>query len=750
MKIEAATQNKTGDVYTLSGHVVLHYRDYVVQADQVVYDRSTGEVTATGNLRLDGGPDNEHFTATHGTLNLERQTGRFFNVVGTLGVANAPHNRHVFTAPNPFAVTGREVIKLGPDRYRVLGGTMTSCRLPRPDWRLLSREIALNNGRATARNTYFTLLRVPLFYLPYVTHPVDVESRQTGFLIPLAGNDTQRGLILGEQVYWAISRNADATFGTQYYSKRGFAPMGMVRYRGLGENFFNASFRSLLDRGLQPGNINQGGVEIRADGRRVLSENTRAVADIDYLSSYIYRQAFEDIYSAAIDSEVKSQVFVAREAHGYGESVRFDRYQNYLSTSDSGQQIRLLHVPTLGADSVDRYLGTSRLMWGGRVTASGLSRSEKGFQTSRVVVRTDIYPHLSLPAHFRGWTARPEVAVRDTFYNKSQNAGPVGVLPTEHDASLNRKSIEAGFELRPPAIERDFSARWLRRLLGGDLRHALEPDVRYRNVSGISNFRSVLRFDEVDIASDTNEVYYSLTQRLFLRHLHPHPCKSDEAPGPDTTCGGGTADWLDWQVGQKYFFQPRFGGAVTEGTRNVLATTLDLTGVAFLTGPSRYSPVVSRLKLRTSTATDLEWDIDYDARLGRITTSNVFAGYRKGGYGFGIGDSRLNAPEGAATVSTTRPTGTTTNYNLLRWSATYGNANKPGLSLGGYGGYDFVLNQLQYRAFEGAYNWNCCGLSFEVRRFALGAVRNNTQYLYSFTLAGVGTAGTLRRAVRVF
>jgi LPS-assembly protein len=398
-------------------------------------------------------------------------------------------------------------------------------------------------------------------------------------------------------------------------------------------------------------------------------------------------------------------------------------------------------------------------MWGLTSSIAGLSRSEPGNDLNTAtfraheVPRVDLYPHLALPLSAAGWTFRPEVAVRDTFYGKSQNPAPLGIVPSVRDASLNRKDFEAGFDLRPPALERDFSAPWLLHFLGGDLRHTIEPDVQYHYVSGIDNFDSVLRFDDVDIASDTNELDYSVTQRLFLRHLHPHPCKGDEALGPDDLCGGGTVDWLSWQLAQKYFFDPDFGGAVTHGTRNVLTTTLDLTGVAFLTGPRNLSPVISRMRMRTSSATSVEWDLDYDARLGRITASNVYAGYKKGDYSFTIGDFHLNAPEAPAASSqpqSTSVTNITSNYNQLRLAAAYGASSKAGISAGASLGYDFVQDQVQYGAVQAAYNWNCCGLSFEMRRYSLGAVRDDTQYLYSFTLAGVGSAGSLRRAERVF
>jgi LPS-assembly protein len=48
------------------------------------------------------------------------------------------------------------------------------------------------------------------------------------------------------------------------------------------------------------------------------------------------------------------------------------------------------------------------------------------------------------------------------------------------------------------------------------------------------------------------------------------------------------------------------------------------------------------------------------------------------------------------------------------------------------------------------YNWNCCGLSFGYRRFALGPERDETQWLYSFTLANFGSVGDIRRSNSVF
>ena len=749
--IEADSQSKIGDTYTLDGRVLIDYKRYVVHADHITYDAATAEVNARGNVTVDGGPADEHMVADHGTMNLDAHTAHYYSVHGTLGVRAITHGRYVFTAPNPFSITGDELLQLGPDNFQVIRGTMTSCALPDPDWRLLSRSILIDNDKATARNSVFTLRSLPVFYLPYVTHPLEKDQRQSGFLLPIFGNSTTKGLIVGEEAYLVLGRSSDLALGAQYFSRRGFAPQGQFRFKGVGEDFATVRFRSLLDR--LPEATNQGGVDIIADARRQLSPESRAVADIEYLSSYTYRQAFEENYSAAINSEVRSQAFVTHQRDSIAETIRFERYQAFRS-DNPGDEIRVLHTPELHLEALDRSLAGTPLLWGGEATAAAMSRSEPGFQTTSVIPRIDLYPHLALPLSAGGWTLRGEAGVRETYYGRSQNPGPLGSVPTQRDASLNRTAFTSEISLRPPAVERTFDSPFLRRWLGGDLRHSIEPEFRYRFITGINNFQSVLRFDATDVLSNTNELEYGLTQHLFLRNLHPHPCKGDQALGPAESCVNGTLDWLTWTVGQKHFFNPDFGGAVTDRTRNVLETTLDFSGIAFLTRARNSSPVISRLRLRTSSTTDLEWDLDYDPIRGRIQASDVTASYRTGPVFLSLGDYQmhnLGAASSDATVATptTSPSGIS-DFNQLRLAAIYGGPTRHGLSAGVNLGYDFTLNETQYASAQAGYNRDCCGLTFEIRRYSLGTVRDDTQYLFSFTLAGVGTAGNLNRMARVF
>src|ERR1700689_5273530 len=251
VRLLSKQQEKHGSVYTLTGDVKIDYKDFTLTADKVSYDDETKEAEADGHVRLQGGRNNELILADHGKLNFDLETGRFENVTGSIGrQPSASKRKLLYTPANPFLFTGRVLIKEGPERYQIIEGTMTSCLLPDPDWRIHSAVIRVNYGQARSKNSYFTLFGMPILYLPYVTHPVSTDSRESGVLIPNLGTSSTKGTVVGDSFYLLLSRSADLTFGTQYFSLRGWSPSGEFRYRGRGEDFVSARFTALFDRGL--------------------------------------------------------------------------------------------------------------------------------------------------------------------------------------------------------------------------------------------------------------------------------------------------------------------------------------------------------------------------------------------------------------------------------------------------------------------------------------------------------------------
>jgi LPS-assembly protein len=353
--------------------------------------------------------------------------------------------------------------------------------------------------------------------------------------------------------------------------------------------------------------------------------------------------------------------------------------------------------------------------------------------------------------------------VRETFYTRSlKDREDADDRMVERRKALIRSDMEAQVDLRPPAIERTFNSGFVERIFGHDLRHTIEPELKYRYVKGIDNFLNVMRFDDVDIASDTNEIQYGATQRLFLRKARPCKAKAADAGTADEDAPNETApapgdctgrEWISWRVTQKYFFDRQFGGAVVKGRRNIFDTTLDLSGIAFLTEPREISPLVSRLRVRTSEKMDVEWDFDLDTGAKKFTANNVLFDIHEGNVFGGLSYARLNAPGRSYTQGTASAV---SNFSQLRMLVGYGGAAKPGLGVAANVGLDLHQGTskqsglVQYGALQASYNWDCCGLSVEYRKYELGSVRNENVYRFNFTLANIGTAGNLRRAQALF
>jgi len=737
----ADRQTWSDKVVTLDGVDNFRYRDYIIRADRIIYDTSSGELKAEGHLQVSGGRSDAYIMASHGDMRLSMHTARFYDVHGSIGLRRSGRTV-VYSTPDPFLFSARILLQTGEDSYKIVDGTMTNCRIPKPDWQILAHSITVANDKATTRNSLFKILGIPVLYLPYLSHPVELTGRQSGFLIPVISNSTIKGLTIGEQFYFALNRSMDMVLGTEYYSKRGFAPNGDFRYKGPGLDHFTAKWNALIDRGVRippsAGLVNQGGADIFAVGRVDLTPSTRAAANIEYLSSYVYKLVFNDNYQQAVSSQVHSTASLTRVHNGLVPSAYLERVQNFAS-SNEGDEVRILHLPTLRFDVLDEPLHTSPFYWRMGSSISYLGRSEFGFHV-RNMGRFDLYPHLSLPIVAGGWSFVPEVALRHTFYTGSQIpdlTGANGGTPSVSHDPLSRSDVEASIDVRPPAVERDFT-------MGQNvMRHVIEAELTYRFVGGIGmKARNVPLLDPSDIATNTNELGYSITQRFYSRPLNLQPCSAIEQA--EEKCLSKPREWASWQIAQKYFFNSDFGGAIIPGRRNLSDTTLDLTGIAFLTNARNLSPLISRLRFEAIDNLRIEWDMDYDPKGGRLDADNVFAGYSYGRTTIGLGHSLLNAVDEKGSAASLIQS------QQLQPFIEFGRPNAAGFNIAANGGYDFVNRALQYTGVQTVYNWNCCGLSLGYRRFALGTVRDETQYLYSFTIANFGSVGDIRRSNTVF
>jgi LPS-assembly protein len=762
--ISADEQQKNQEMYYLRGHVVIRFGTNTLHADRATYDSATGQLTATGHVVFDGGPHNEHVVGSKATYDISRDSGTFYDAKGSTG-ARVKNQTMFLTSSTPFFFTGKVVERLGPDHYRVHNGFVTSCQLPNPKWRLESKTANVEIGdEAQLHHATLKIGRFPVFYFPYVEHPADNLGRKSGFLIPEIGQSTYRGTILGDAFYWAIARNADATMGAEYYSKQGWAETGNFRWLGR-SSAFSAQYFGVID---YKGTPDQGGSEFIANGWKQLPDGFVGTINVDYLTSYVFRLAFALGYTEAISSEARSNGFIDKTWAGYDFGIMASRYQNYESTTP-GDFISIVHAPSLELSTVERPFSRSNFVYAYDLAAEGLNRSvdpgiptsPTNFETAPIVGRLDAAPYIAWPKLFDGWTFRPEAGARETYYSQRLLPDPaVGEAGTAVSNPINRNAVNASLEVRPPTLSKIFN----RKPFGRVLKHTIDPYVIYRYQTGIDNFDQIIRFDYRDILADTNEVQYGVINRLYSKKtkLSSHCYQSKEysataekrtatqSASQEKACKDNSppaANVIEWEVAQKYFMNTNFGGALVPGQRNVFDTTVDFSGIAFLTEPRSFSPVISRLRVASGN-TDFQWDVDYDPVFHQVNASTIFVGYRWGNWYMNSGQTYLNAPGDFSIVNGVQ---TQSVYNQWRLGLNYGGMAKHGLSAG----VTLGMSQdppplLQAATIQTNYNWDCCGLAFQYQRWALGTVRNENAYRFSFSLANVGTFGSIRRLQRIY
>ena len=711
VQLEADHQRKEGNTFYADGNVDIHYGSLRLRADHAQYNADTGEASVQGNVRFD--TDTQTLEASRGSYNMRTSQGTFHEVHGSVrAVRLANHN--VLVTQNPFLFSAREVRRTGEQTYEIYSAWVTVCPADRPAWKFYTRRASIRvNKNAQLHSASFRLAGVPILYLPYASLPVGKHLRQSGFLIPEIGQSTLKGFIIGDAFYWAPVTWFDATINGELFSRRG--PALTVDLRAKPADSFSTSYHffGVDDRGLPGPNgvrVPQGGHESRFTLDAELPKGWRAVADVNTLSSLTFRLAFAPTFTEAVNAEVASTAFLTNNFDGFSLNFAGNSYKNYFSTSPE-TSIELRTAPEVRLDSVDLAPWKWPVYLGIDTYADGVSRTDPNLETPALVQRTEIAPRVTVPLRWGPWIGlTSSFAVRVTRYGAQQSGGAL------LNQSLLVNTAELTMDLRPPSFERIYGegdSRW---------KHVIEPDVTYRYVTGVNDFGSILRFDEYDTLTDTNELEYSVTQRLF----HGTPSGTDEV--------------ASWTVSQKYYFDPTFGGALVPGQRNVFQAVDSLSPFAFADGVRRFSPVTSDLRISPNSRYEIELIQDFDTQKNQLLATGTLLKLKP------FRESFLSV----AHFLTQGDPVLQPRSNQIRFQAGYGDVNRPGFNLITGMSYDFQNHFYQNQSVVASYNGSCCGLAFEYRRLALGSVRQENQFRVSLLIANIGTVGNARRQEKLY
>jgi LPS-assembly protein len=738
------TQDIEGHVYKLRGAPAeIENSQMIFRADEIDFNQDTGDVRASGHVFFHNFERNMKMWADHLTYNTDEETGKFYDVIGE----TRPHivaKPGILTTNNPFHFEGQWAERIG-EKYILHNGFVTNCKTPRPWWRMRGKTFDIIPGdRAITHNGLFLLRRMPLFYTPFFYHSLEKEPRKSGFLLPMIGHSSRRGWGVHSGYFWAINRSYDLTYRGQYYTTRGL--VNHVDFRGKprpGTDYDVIAF-GIKDRGAVNSDPRQqfSGVSLLAVGQSDLGNGWTAHANINYITSFRFRQEWSESYNDIIGSEIHSVGFVNKNWSSFTVNAIFARLQNFqtseIDTTPAdpaphyvANAVTIRKLPEVEFSSRNRRILDRLPFYFSFDSSAGLlyrsypifnadnSALVDNFQTGQLMNRSSFAPRVTGAFQWAGMHLVPSFGIQETYYGEAQSP----YLDRYHVVGTNivRSSHDFSLDLIFPSLARVFNKKTI---FGDKLKHVIEPRATYRYVAGIGDdFARFIRFDENDLASNTNEVLLSIANRIYARR------------------GDSVEEIFSWEVFQKRYFDPTFGGALVAGQRNVISPTADLTAYAFLVGPRSTSPVVSAIRVGPIHGLGVRWQTDYDPRLGRIVDSSLTIDYRYAKYFVSAGQNMVNTDP-----AITAPA------DQFRVRVGFGDPNHRGFNAGAEAIYDYRQHAIQYTTSQVTYNTNCCGLSMQFHSFNIGNnVGSRSEWRFAFTVANISTPlGNLKKQDRMF
>ena len=201
----------------LSGNVSVTQGDRQLEANEVNYDRIANRLLAEGGVSY--ADPTLAIRSRKVELSLEQQSGVFEGV-------------EYYFAPRD-ARGGADRVEIDRDSQtgHFVGTSYTTCNRDDPFWEMRTTDLTLDqqNGRGVARNITFAIRDVPILYFPYLSFPIN-NQRQSGFLTPRIGFDSESGIDIQVPYYWNIAPDQDATFIPRIISKRGLQLGGEYRF----------------------------------------------------------------------------------------------------------------------------------------------------------------------------------------------------------------------------------------------------------------------------------------------------------------------------------------------------------------------------------------------------------------------------------------------------------------------------------------------------------------------------------------
>jgi len=736
-----------------SGNVDARYGNYRLQADKITLYEEKNLLVAEGSVVFDQG-DDQRLTGSKGEFNYRTKLGHFEN---STGFTNQTNDGTV------VYFTADRVERIGENEVLVENGKFTACEEIVPKWSFTAdKAIIKNDDKIKLKNAKFRIKDVPVIPLPYASIPIRKRDRSSGFLTPTFGSSSNKGFRLSTAYYQTLGRSADVTLRTDLYSSRGLGVGFDARTRANSRSYFNFGFYIVKDRIFghkeDAEHPDQGGSSFYAEGVHFFTKGYTAVADIHLTSNLAFRQVFSDGIQQIISPIELSQAYVNKSWNNYTLNL-LARSQ---VVSIPNVRISTRNLPSVSFEkrpSALRFWKDAYFSF--KTNLDGVSRRESVENPSlyRQIIgsepvftpvfglRIDVHPQISVPFNFKYFSLTATAGGRVTHYSDSFND-----MRRVVSKDVTRKYGEFELDFRPVALAKNY----FRENGAFRFRHVIEPFLTYRLVKGVNNYNRIIRFDYADTQTDTNEIEYGVTNRIFTRRYteavtsEAQKLLSEKPASQKEGLSVQPYEIFTLTVRGKYFFDPYFGGALVPGRRNQIAPLANLSFYTFGGVPRRFSPLNIDATYRPRKTVFVNTRMDIGVQGEGLRDISATVGYDK---------KLLKVFQ---TFYYTRavtliPSLQQFNNQSGKEAGTLrGSQWSPSVFIGNrdsgfYGGTSLFFDFENRRVLRTTplisslatvgYAFDCCAVTVQYYNFNVGARREN-RFVFSFRLNGIGSFGT--------
>lgn len=507
--IDADYQEQLEDGHIVArGYVTIQKDDIRLQADTLDFWSEEMRAVAQGNVVFQQG--DQKIVGTRMELNLEDGTGLFYNAHGVAG--------------SDFYFHGEVVERESEDVYIIHRGSFTSCAQPVPRWHFTAGKARIRRDHhAQLHNAFLKIKSVPVFYLPVLYYPIDEDNRSTGFLMPNIGNSSYKGFLISQAFFWAINRSMDATITGDWFSEAGV---------GLGTEFrYTASPSSrgdFMSYFLNDKISGQREYTLNYSMNQDVPGGFRAIARVDYFSSFDFQQRFQESYNSATRRSKRASATISNSWSQYNLRATFDRNDTSFKDKIAIRQI----LPSISLNSRPTNLGPTPLLFWFGSEVSDFSRTNGDTQVN--YKRFDVVPSISYPFTKLSYlTFRTTLTARYSYYT-AQAAGPKII-----DEPIDRRYAELKFDARGPTFARIFNTPG--NFYADRYKHVIEPQIVWSYRTRVDTFKQIPKFDSKDYIPGTNQVSFQLVNRFYSKKMPPGAESVPAVPGAAAPTEGASA-----------------------------------------------------------------------------------------------------------------------------------------------------------------------------------------------------------------